>query len=189
MKTNLQASHSAFFQLDPDVVHGAWRILTFDQGQDAAKLVMALNSGQPAVLGGILRLRRTFSGPPVDVCFVPPNIPVVSARASAILRKLAAADVQLYPVQIDSSASEFQLVNIRRSFDCFDESHSILSRTETGEIVAVVQLAIRPAAVEEARIFRMVGRTSVIIIDEQLRTGFADAAITGVEFTPVLSET
>ncbi|SEN23976.1 hypothetical protein SAMN05444354_1352 [Stigmatella aurantiaca] len=153
-----------------------------------------LMQGEPAAFEGRLKLRIRSPGKPLDFSFAAFDVPVVSARVASLLTAEAPGDVQLLPVDIDSQAEPYFLVNVIRAVRCIDDraSAEVQHWTEedgepdrVGEYRAVHGMRIDPAKVGDAKVFRPWGWTVALIVSEDIKEALERAGVTGVKFTEV----
>ncbi|WP_225413204.1 imm11 family protein [Stigmatella hybrida] len=184
-----------YFDLVADLsAPGHWELgKTLDErGQEVWPWL--LMQGEPAALEGRLKLRIRSPGKPLDFSFAAFDVPVVSARVASLLTAEAPGDVQLLPVDIDSQAEPYFLVNVIRAVRCIDDQASAEVQywkpedgepDRVGEYRAVHGMRIDPVKVGDAKVFRPWGWTVALIVSEDVKEALERAGVTGVKFTEV----
>ena len=120
-------------------------------------------------------------------------VPVVSARAREHFERLGGEDLQFFPVQVETQAEPYFVMNVTRLVDCIDEArcHRVVKwqpedgRPERlGDYRVVEDLHIDPARVGDERFFRLKG-WEVLVVPAEIKQALEQAGLTGMRFWAV----
>ncbi len=151
--------------------------------------------GHPLSSEGRLKIPVYQQGRPLDFTTTPlGHTPIVHEKVATLLTELAPDAVQLFPVDIPSQSEQYFLVNVLRVIKCIDDARCEEVRywlpedgrpDRTGDYHFVAGLRIDPAAVGEARVFRLWGWTMVLIVSEDIKQAMEHLGVTGTRFKEV----
>ncbi|HEX5748055.1 MAG TPA: DUF1629 domain-containing protein [Archangium sp.] len=122
------------------------------------------------------------------------SIPVVHRRVVQLFERLGIQDVQFLPVEVQSHAGPWFILNSLRVIRCIDEARCREVRhfkpedgqpEKVGQYRGVSGLRIDPARAEGAHLFRPWGWTVALIISEDLKQALEREGVTGTRFTEV----
>ena len=121
------------------------------------------------------------------------ELPVVAASVGKIFNELCPADIQLFPVRIDSAADGYEILNIAVTADCIDErcSHIVKWSAEdgrpdkVGKYRTVGNLKIDPERVGNRQVFRVRGWEVALILTNRIREALSQFTELGVVFRAV----
>ncbi|NMO16617.1 hypothetical protein HPC49_21625 [Pyxidicoccus fallax] len=144
---------------------------------------------------GPLRIPLYRPGRPLDIEFAGAGqAPILSSRAAAVFRELAADDVQLFPAEVEGQSEAFYLLNVARTARCIDDAACEEARLYTaaddapdkiGRYHVVSGLRIDKSKVRYERVFRLWGWSSPIIVDESIKAALEQVGIVGGRFDEV----
>lgn len=152
-------------------------------------------SGEPTYVDGRLRVPVYHPGKPLDFSTVDTGgFPVVTEKVARVLAELAPGDVQLFPVDVESRAETYFLVNVTRLVKCIDDEACVEvlywqpedGRPEkVGQYRDVYGMRIDPSKVADARIFRPWGWRVALIVAEDVKEALERTGATGLDFREV----
>ena len=120
--------------------------------------------------------------------------PILSARTASVFRELAPSDVQLFPVEVEGETEPYYLLNVTRQIRCIDDAASEevqfyppegVQSHRAGEYRSVSGLRIDKSKVGDARVFRLWGWYSPIIVNGELKEALERTGIVGGRFVEV----
>lgn len=117
-------------------------------------------------------------------------IPIWSDRLVDVLRKAGVDNLDVYDVIIRDprtglKASDYKAVNVIGSKDCVDMERSEYdSRSERGAR-EFSRLVIDPKKIHSMKLFRLLERPTIVIINEDVKRGIETAQLRGVRADPV----
>lgn len=184
-----------YFKLSDDVhVSGRWELgVPLDQ-QGQKVWTWLFRRGEPAEIEGHLRVPLSHPGKPLDFSIAGAAVPVVTANVAAVLAELAAHDLQLIPVKVESQTDAFFILNALRRVRCIDDaaceevqywSVEDGQPDMVGEYRVVAGMRIDPTKVGDAKVFRPWGWPVVLIVSEDIKDALEREGITGVKFQEV----
>ncbi|SEU30680.1 imm11 family protein [Stigmatella erecta] len=186
-----------FFDLKIDVyVPGRWYLAepAHLNGQEVDD-IWAFIQGKPVELRERLRIPLFKPGKPLDLEFAGAGqTPIVSARAAAVFRDMAASDVQLFPVEVEGQSEPYFLLNVARGIRCIDDAACEEARRWTpedgrpdrvGQYHVVSGLRIDPSKTGDALVFRLWGYHPPIIVHETIKNALERTGIKGGRFDEV----
>ncbi len=151
--------------------------------------------GNPLHIEGRLRIPIYKKGRPLDFTTTPVgSTPIVHVKVATLLRELAADDIQLFPVDIDSQPDQYVLVSTTRVIDCIDDARCVQAlrwlpedgRPEkTGQYRGIIGMRIDPTRVGQARIFRPWSWTVALVVHEDIQQALERLGVTGTYFQEV----
>jgi len=142
----------------------------------------------------------TEDGPHVDFPRVTGSRHAMSARLQELVAQTAPCHVQFLPFRIRSSVGTgevngYALANYLRRIDCLDRERC---RTDNdcweafnlyGDI-PLVETVIKQSRIGDAKVFRVVGDSELVVVRGDLKTAIEKAGMTGLSFDEVaLAET
>ncbi|WP_141324029.1 DUF1629 domain-containing protein [Myxococcus sp. AB025B] len=188
-----------FFSMKMDVYlkGGRWRLddLVDARGQPLEDPWM-FGQGKPVELRERLRVPVEQPGEPLDIGFAGAGLtPVVRERVASIFRELASDDVQLFPVDVEGQSQPYFILNVARELRGIDDAacrevqritaDEPLHAELVGQYRSVIGLRIDRAKVGEARVFRLWGWPTPIIVDEELKEALEANGVFGAKFEEV----
>ncbi|MFY1825319.1 imm11 family protein [Myxococcus fulvus] len=188
-----------FFSMKMDVYlkGGRWRLddLVDARGQPLEDPWM-FGQGKPVELRERLRVPVEQPGEPLDIGFAGTGLtPVVAERVAAIFRELASGDVQLFPVDVEGHSQPYFILNVAREIRGIDDAacrevqripaDEPLHVEHAGQYRSVIGLRIDKTKVGEARVFRLWGWPTPIIVDEELKEALEANGVFGAKFEEV----
>ncbi|MFB1478857.1 imm11 family protein [Corallococcus sp. RDP092CA] len=120
--------------------------------------------------------------------------PIADEQAANVFRKLAPADVQVFPIEVAGARKPLFVINAARCFKCVDETNSKevqiyppegVAPERVGTYRAIYGLRIDPSKSEGARVFRIQGYSSAFIVSEDIKTALEAVGNLGVSFERV----
>jgi hypothetical protein len=118
------------------------------------------------------------------------SIPIWSDRLIAVLRKVGVENLDVYDAIIRDprtglETSEYKAVNVIGSVNCADMEHSEYDlRSEMGAR-EFTKLVIDPKKTLGLKMFRLLDRPTLLIIDEDVKRGIEAAQLSGIRADPV----
>jgi hypothetical protein len=149
--------------------------------------------------------KLTLEGPPVfplartgdalDFTLTGLTIPLVHRRFISIFERLGLQEeVQLIPARVEGQQEPYFILNVLQKFRCIDDARceEVLywlpednRPDKVGKYRNVAGLRIDPSKVGEARVFRLWGWRSPIIVSEHVKQALEDERFTGPKFIEV----
>ncbi len=164
------------------------------QGEDAGSWLF-MQGERASSVAEPLKVALFRPGKPLDFSMADAGaVPVVHAKVAAVFEKLAPGDVQLFPIEVESQAESYHLVNVTRLVKCIDDEaceEVLYWRPEdgrpdkVGKYRNVVGTRIDKARVGDARVFRPWGWTIELIVSEDIKDALEAVGATGLKFTEV----
>ncbi|NOK17302.1 imm11 family protein [Corallococcus carmarthensis] len=120
--------------------------------------------------------------------------PVADEQVANVFRTLAPDDVQTFPIEIEGTGKNLYIINATRCFKCVDEENSKevqiyppdgVAPERAGTYRAIHGLRIDPAKTEGARVFRIQGYSSALIVSEEIKRALEEVGNLGVRFERV----
>lgn len=186
-----------FFALEIDVyVPGRWyfKTPTTPDGQPWDD-PWVFTSGERISPPGRVRIPLSRPGRSLDFTSAGVGLtPILSARTAAVFRELAPDDIQLLPVEVEGQTEPYFLLVVARTVRCIDDAAceevqlwaSDDGRPEkVGQYRSVSGLRIDKSKVGDARVFRLWGWNSALIIDEEIKDALEQTGIVGGRFDEV----
>lgn len=138
-----------------------------------------------------ISLRRP--GPPLDFTLGDFDVPVVTKRVAQLLTRVADEDIQKFPVRIDSSSEEYNIINCTRIIDCIDLQDSNVTYWSAedglpdmiGKLQMVIDLVIDPHLAQGRQLFRLEGWPVALIASSDVKKALEDEGVTGICFKQV----
>ncbi|WP_426735788.1 imm11 family protein [Myxococcus faecalis] len=188
-----------FFSMKMDVYlkGGRWRLddLVDARGQPLED-PWRFGQGKPVGLQERLRVPVEQPGEPLDIAFAGTGLtPIVAERVATLFRELASDDVQLFPVDVEGQSQPYFILNVAREIRGIDDAacrevqritaDEPLHAELVGQYRSVIGLRIDRAKVGEARVFRLWGWPTPIIVDEELKEALEANGVFGAKFDEV----
>ena len=120
--------------------------------------------------------------------------PIVSTRVAFVFRDMAPNDIQLFPVEVEGQIEPYYLLNVTRTVQCIDEAACEEARRWTlehgqpakvGRYRVVAGLRIDKSKIGSERVFRTLGWSPPLIVDEEIKEALNRTGITGGRFEEV----
>lgn len=184
-----------YFTLSEDVAEGFWCLgHPLDlQGRELDD-PWQFTGGEPAHFRDPIRLPLDLEGESRDYSHAAFGTPVVNAKLAALFQELAPTEVELIPVEVDSRAGSYFILNALRTIPCVDTeaSEEVHSWTEADEIPekvgtlrSIYGMRIDPSKVGDAKVFRPSEWEVSLIVSEEIKDAMERAGITGAKFEAV----
>jgi hypothetical protein len=131
-------------------------------------------------------------GKPLDFTLSSFSVPIVNGALARLLRKQAAADVQIFELGV--GAHEMYALNVTRALECLDEKKSefIKWRPEDGRADRlggyrqVTKLVLDPTAIPaNAKMFRVKGWLVALVVSEELAHAMTRHGCSGAKFLDI----
>ncbi|QAT82396.1 hypothetical protein EJ065_0791 [Corallococcus coralloides] len=120
--------------------------------------------------------------------------PIADEQVANVFRKLAPDDVQAFPIKVEGESRNLYIINATKRFRCVDEKNSKevhvypsdgVAPERAGTYRAIHGLRINPARAEGARVFRIQGYLSALIVAVEIKHALEEVGNLGVFFTRV----
>ncbi|RKG60822.1 hypothetical protein D7X30_07890 [Corallococcus sp. AB011P] len=120
--------------------------------------------------------------------------PIADEQVANVFRKLAPDDVQAFPIKVEGESRNLYIINATKRFRCVDEKSSKevhiypsdgVAPERAGTYRAIHDLRINPARAEGARVFRIQGYLSALIVAAEIKRALEEVGNLGVFFTRV----
>lgn len=136
-------------------------------------------------------LRR--HGPPVEFNFCDFDMIVTSRRVASALAAFAADVMERFPVDVEGSTGDFEIVNVADTVDCIDEDRSEFLKWSTedgrpdkvGAFRMFTRLRINAAAVGNRQLFRVARWPIALIASREVRILLERMNVTGITFEQI----
>ncbi|RKG75217.1 imm11 family protein [Corallococcus terminator] len=185
-----------YFDLSDDVyLEGRWE-LGHPQDAQGTELMdpWQFRMGKPAYWPGRVRIPVEIPGTALDYSHAPFSNPVIHARVAAVFERLAPADVQFFPVDIEGQTDEFLIMNAVRRVNCIDDDASeqvcywkpengLPEKVGTYSIVWGMRLDA--SRIGSPKVFRPLHWEVSLIISEDIKLALEHLGATGVWFKDV----
>lgn len=184
-----------YFNLFENVAEGFWCLghPLDGQGRELDD-PWQFSAGEPAHFKGQIRLPVDLEGEARDYSHAAFSTPVVNAKLAALFQELAPKDVELIPVEVDSHAGPYFILNALRAIPCIDTeaSSDVVYWTEedgipekVGTLSYISEMRIDPLKVGDAKVFRPSEWEVSLIVSEDIKDAMERAGITGAKFEAV----
>ncbi|MBN8229849.1 suppressor of fused domain protein [Corallococcus macrosporus] len=184
-----------YFDLYERVAEGFWCLgHPLDARRRELEDPWQFSVGEPAHFKGLIRLPLSVEGEAHDYSHAAFGTPVVSAKLATVFQELAPGDVELIPVEVDSHAGPYFILNALRTFPCIDTEASaeVDYWTEedglpekVGKLFSISGMRIDPSKVGDAKVFRPSEWKGSLIVSEDIKDAMERAGITGAKFEAV----
>ena len=149
--------------------------------------------GSPVLLKERLRIPVEIAGTPLDFTEAGIMIPVVHVRVASLFAELAPDDVQLIPVDVEGHPDQYLILVATRLIRCIDEKASRIRLWthedgvphKVGQYASVRDLRIDKSKVGGARVFRLGGWRSSLIVSGEIKEALERMGATGTRFEEV----
>lgn len=140
------------------------------------------------------RMSRRREGKPLDFTFADHMMPVATRVVANLLATIASADIQRFPIEIDRSHEEYDIINVLPLVDCIDVARSEIEWWGEGNDVRpelagtpemIYKLAIDPLRTNDHHMFRPIGWDMTIIISDEIKKVLEHERISGVTYSEV----
>jgi hypothetical protein len=119
------------------------------------------------------------------------HMPVVTDLVAKVIRGIAPADVEFFPVTVGSLRVTYQILNVLRSEVCVDENRCTAMKwlpedgrpDRLGSYKRVFPLVIKRGSYGD--IFRVKGWEVALVVSERMRAALETIDELGIEFLPV----
>jgi hypothetical protein len=140
-----------------------------------------------------LRVSLQREGMPLDFTYAYGDMPVVTSRTANLLAKIAAADIQRFPVIVEGQKDSYEIINIISVLDCIDLPNSDIEwfseedgiPEQVGKVCSFNKLVIDPDRVGNHHMFRLQQSKLEIFISDKLKNVFEEEKVKGVQFRKV----
>jgi hypothetical protein len=184
-----------YFKLSDDVyVPGRWELGVPLDGRGQKVWTWLFRRGEPAAVDGPIRIPLSHPGKPLDFSVAGAAVPIVHEKVAALFNERAPDAVQLIPVEVESRAERYFILNSLRVVKCIDDAaceevqHWTLEDGQQeliGEYRVVAGMRIDPTKVGDAKVFRPWGWPVVLLVSEDIKTAMEHAGVSGVNFQDV----
>ncbi|MFY0565287.1 imm11 family protein [Archangium lansingense] len=184
-----------YFELSDDLhIPGRWELgVPMDEHEEKV-WTWLFRRGELADIKGQLRVPLYGPGKPLDFSLAGAAVPIVHAKVAFILKKLAPADVQLIPVEVESQTESYFILNTLRVVKCINDAaceEVKYWRPEdgqpelVGEYRVVSGMRIEPSLSEGAHLFRPWGWPVALVVSEDIKNALERVGTTGTRFEDV----
>jgi uncharacterized protein DUF1629 len=183
-----------FFELADDVnVPHRWHLNTPTDSQSQEVDDRLFRRGEPVHLQERLRIPVEIAGKPLDFTEANVGVPVVHVRVASMFAELAPDDVQLIPVDVEGHPDQYLILVAKRLIPCIDEQASRFVRWtpedgvphKVGQYSIMYELRIDKTKVGGARVFRLEGWRSSLIVSGEIKDALDRMGATGTRFEEV----
>ncbi|RKH60691.1 imm11 family protein [Corallococcus llansteffanensis] len=184
-----------YFDLDEDVAEGFWFLgHPLDSSGRELDDPWQFRVGKPAHFTGQVRFPVDVEGEARDFSHAAFHTPVVHARVAALFRELAPNDVELIPVEVNSHAGPYFILNAIHAIPCVDveaseEAHYWTEADgipeKVGTLLSLYGMRIDPSKVGDAKVFRPSEWEVALIVSEDIKDALERAGFTGTKFESV----
>ncbi|MCK8503810.1 imm11 family protein [Myxococcus fulvus] len=153
------------------------------------------SDGRPLPDPGPLRSRPFRDGPQRTFSVANSGrTPIADEQVARVFRKLAPDDVQVFPIEVEGAKTPLYIINATRCFQCVDEENSLevqryppegVAPERVGTYRAIHGLRIDASRTAGARVFRIQGYSSALIISEEIKSALEEVGNLGVTFERV----
>ncbi|WP_224365653.1 imm11 family protein [Hyalangium versicolor] len=149
--------------------------------------------GSPVLLKERFKISVEIAGTPLDFTEAGIMIPVVHVRVASLFTELAPDDVQLIPVDVEGQPDQYLILVATRLIRCIDEKASRIRLWthedgvphKVGQYASVRDLRIDKNKVGGARVFRLEGWRSSLIVSGEIKDALERMGATGTRFEEV----
>jgi hypothetical protein len=151
--------------------------------------------GRPVPDPGLLKTRPFRDGPQRSFSVANSGrMPVADEQAASVFRGLAPTDAQVSPIEVEGATQPFYIINVTKCFKCVDEVNSRevqiyppdgVAPERAGTYRAIHGLRIDTSAIENARVLRVQGYLSALIVSEEIKSALERIGNLGVHFERV----
>jgi hypothetical protein len=144
---------------------------------------------------GTLPVRLSVGNPGRELAFNlgPYEMPVVESSLSETIRQIAPNAAEFFPVRINGARGRYEIMNVYRSVECLDETHSIFTRwgpederpDRTGSLKMISRIIIDPKRAKGSHLFRITGWPLALLVSERLKCAIEGTPNLGILFGPV----
>ncbi len=121
------------------------------------------------------------------------DMPVVEFSLAETIRQIAPDAAEFFPVRIDGALRRYEIMNVYRSVECLDETHSIFTRwtpederpDRTGSLKMISVIIIDPKKAKGSHLFRLAGWPLALLVSERLKCAIEGVPDLGILFGPV----
>jgi hypothetical protein len=122
------------------------------------------------------------------------DMPVVSQAVAKVIRRIAARDVQLFPVTIPGAKDRYEILNVISRAECLDELRSEFTMwseadkdpERLGKYSMISTIRIDPARVDGHHLFRIARWTLALLVSEPIKDALQEIPQLGVVFQSVV---
>lgn len=120
--------------------------------------------------------------------------PIADEQVASAFRELAPDDIQVFPVDVEGATKPFYIINATKCFKCVDEANSRkvelfppdgTAPERAGKYRAIYGLRIDVSKTGDARVFRIQGYQSALIVSEEIKNALERIGNLGVHFERV----
>jgi len=183
-----------FFALADDVnVPDRWDLGTPADSHGQKVDDRLFKRGEPVHVQERLRIPVEIAGRPLDYTEAGVGLPVVHVRVASLFAELAPDDVQLIPVDVEGHPDQYLILVATRLIGCIDEQASRIELWthedgvphKVGQYFSVRDLRIDKTKVGGARVFRLEGWRSSLIVSGEIHDALERMGATGTRFEEV----
>ncbi|WP_164013431.1 imm11 family protein [Pyxidicoccus trucidator] len=151
--------------------------------------------GRPVPDPGPLKTKLLRAGPQRSFSVANSGrTPIADERVASAFREFAPDDVQVFHIAVESCTNPFFIINATKCFKCVDEANSRevqlyppdgAALERVGTYRAIYGLRIDTSKTENARVFRIQGYQSALIVSEEIKNALERIGNLGVHFERV----
>lgn len=156
-----------------------------------------LTWARPVAVVPPLEIAEAKGGEPRDVSFANSTmVPVLSQRATDVVRDLANDEIELIPANVHGQTEDFYVMNVLSEVKCLDETRTQYFKKWTedseqphraGDYRMIEGLVINPDLAVGHNIFRLWGWNVATIVSAAIKEAFDREGFTGAVFMDVCS--
>jgi hypothetical protein len=190
----MAAMPKRYFELNDDVSFPhRWHLDTPTDSHGQKLDDRMFRRGELVHLQERLRIPVEIVGKPLDYTEANVSVPVVHVRVASMFAELAPDDVQLIPVDVEGHPDQYLILVATRLIRCIDEQASRIRLWthedgvphKVGQYASVRDLRIDKSKVGGARVFRLEGWRSSLIVSEEIKEALDRMGATGTRFEEV----
>ena len=121
------------------------------------------------------------------------DMPVVESSLAETIRQIAPDAAEFFPVRINGARGRYEIMNVYRSVECLDDTHSIYTRRgpederpdRTGSLKMISVIIIDPKKAKGSHLFRIAGWPLALLVSKRLKCAIEGVPDLGIPFGPV----
>lgn len=141
-----------------------------------------------------VRVSVLSQGKEVEFALGPYDMPIASTPIAEIIRRVAPAAAQFFPVTIEGAKRAYEIVNVVCKLECLDETRSEFTmwteeddRPEMmGQYKMISTIRIDPARAAGYHLFRIARWPLALLVSDTLKSAIEDMPNLGVVFKSVV---
>ena len=181
-----------YYRLTDDLSYpNRWYLQSPVNGLGEALDPRSFMTGEPVKVVAPLRIAMRRVGEPLSFTLADFDLPVIRTEVAAEIAAVAPRHVQRIPISVNEIGGGFEILNVLRVVDALDHRRSKITYWQpedgrpdkVGLPKMVIDLAVDPALVGTAAIFRLANWRIALIVSETVADVLA--ALPGVQLQPV----